>query len=241
MGFSLKSLGKSISNAFKGVGKTLQKAAPVLIPLALAGVTGGFSSGGYMGQIAKSLFGGSNMGAIGKNLLGGLAKTGLAKTTVDSAMGGVTADTVAQETGANKGSGNLIGGLLQKAIPTLLTQAIEGKPKSASKEAASLYAAAPTMTPAQSEMANLIGSRLKDDLNNQEKISPLSTNTRDRISFGAPMQASAPNNPLAPVAPSGVQTGGQIGAFSAPVSSLSPEEIAARRNRPRGYAVRGGM
>lgn len=229
MGLSLKGLGKSISKAFKGVGKTLQKAAPVLIPLAVAGVTGGFGSGGWLGQIGKSVLGGSNLGAIGKNLLGSLAKTGIAKTTVDGAL---TADSVAQEP-SKQGSSNFIGAFLEKAAPTFLTQLIDGKPKSASKEASRLYSGAPVMTPAQAELATFMGANLKDNYNNQPTISPLSTNERGPINFSAPMQAG----PLTPIAPAGTQTGGVVGAYSAPINfSGVPEEGSVRG--PRAFAVR---
>lgn len=240
MGLSLKSIGKSISKAFKGVSKTLQKAAPVLIPLAVAGVTGGLGSGRWLGKVGKTLLGGSNLNGI----LGNLAKGGIAKT-VAGAAGNTLVDPATTGGGGGEkkeGSGGLfnVGGLVSKFLPTYLTQMIEGKPKSAEAEAAKQYSAAPVMTPAQAGMMDAISSKLKDDLGNTTKVSPLSTSNRQPISYGDPMQA-APAEPIqntfSPIAPAGIQTGGRVGALAAPVAPVSPEQVEMGR-RPRGFIIR---
>ena len=318
MGLSLKGIGKSISKAFKDVGKTLKKAAPVLIPLAVAGVTGGFSSGGWMGQVGKKLLGGSNLNTI----LGSLSKGGIAKTVAGVATGkaagnsivdpAMTGNEPAQE--SDGGGNNLFIDLAKKIIPVLATNALEGKPKSASKEAANYYASAPK--PQTGEISNYLQDSFKDGMFNPPVISPLSRDARGPLSFGDPMQAkpaspsylqestkgAAPNSPmvappgrntrgfissrdriqaenvpvltgrranygadpvakaavsqapvtaaqpagapaqLAPVMPAGMQTGGNVGSFSAPVAySPTAEEVEALRNRSRAFAVRGGM
>lgn len=243
MGFSLKSIGKSISKAVSNIGKAVSKAAPVLIPLALTAATGGAGGG---------LLKGLSLGKVGNSLVSGL-------------LGNVVKSGPASE----KGGGNdILGGIISKVAPTLLTRAIEGKPKNAQQEAAALYQNSP-LTQFNAQNAGIYSQAIKNSMAPQPIISPSSTASKSSMVYGnklfqdqpaaqsslaaAPSLSGAPANsaaapqtlkfqdPMAPVAPTGGFAGPQIGSPAAPINFNfgNKTEDEDIQRRARGYAIRG--
>jgi hypothetical protein len=237
MGGFFGKIGKSISKAFK-------KAAPILIPLALTAATGGAGGG---------IFGG--LGKIGSKLASGVLGNLVSSKTSNKPIG---PDDVAVEP-----EGNFLQGLFKAAAPALITRAIEGKPKSAKDEAARHLAAAPGTTPAAQKAAADLSGMLSSNLANPTKLALGAPGQRTPMVYGSELAASsapqttndvlsqqiaptAPGrisytNPLAPVAPTGIMTGGTIGSPAAPINfnPVTPADEFPGARRSRAFAIRG--
>lgn len=239
-----KSLGKSLGKAVKNIGKSLKKAAPVLVPLIITAATGGFG-----GAIA------GKMGTVGKLISGAIGKVGT--------LGGVIKSGPVQN-GLLKGMdvGGAITGAVQKAIPTLITRAIEGKPKSAQQETAALMAASPG-SGFDPVMMKSYSDLLAGELKNPQKISVPNSGgyTQNPMVYGAPVSFAPPTEQTPGSSPASTPTTPDSSAipqdqnrmvFSGPMAPVAPMQgnvltggsiggvsapVAPKKNR--AFLVRG--